>query len=35
MSAKIPTKVGKGYKYPIIGHLAGLDTAPEGAETGF
>lgn len=27
MSAKIPTKVGKGYKYPTMGHLAGLDTA--------
>ncbi len=31
MSAKIPTKVGKGYKYPIIGHLAGLDTATRGS----
>lgn len=31
MSAKIPKKVGKGYRYPIMGHLASLDTATRGS----
>lgn len=31
MSAKIPKKVGKGYRYPTMGHLASLDTATKGS----
>ena len=25
MSAKTPTRDGKGYTYPVLGHLVGLD----------
>ena len=25
MSAKVPEKEGKGYEYPVIGHMVGLE----------
>lgn len=30
MPAKIAKRVGKGYKYPVIGHMVGLEGAVRG-----
>ena len=30
MPAKVAKHVGKGYEYPVIGHLVGLDGAVRG-----